>query len=924
MTLPLIALLPFAGALLAGMAGRHGRSLPMAAALACTLAGLALVLGLAPRAMAGAVEWHHPWIPALGLDLSLRLDGLGLLFAVLILGIGALILVWTRFYLDAADPMGRFICQMMLFQGAMLGIVLSGNLLLLLVFWEMTSLASFLLIGFWSARAEARAGARMALAVTGGGGLALIAGALILGNLAGTFEIAGILARAGQIRQSPLFLPAMALVLAGAFAKSAQVPLHFWLPRAMAAPTPVSAYLHSATMVKAGLFLMARLWPLFAPAPEWVAVVTTIGLATMLVGAVSALFQRDLKALLACSTVSQLGLIAMLLGIGTPAAAAAAAFHILNHATFKAALFMAGGIVEHATHSRDMALLRGLGRAMPVTFALTGLAALSMAGVPPLNGFLSKEMMLTQVMALPPPTLTALVALSAALSAAYSFRLVGAIFLGPAPAALHPHDPGPGLWLPPAVLAAAVVLIGLMPMTLAGPLVDAAAGAMTGVPVHLHLALWHGPVPALWLSVMALGAGLALWGLWPRLAKGWAAASPPDAFVLASRGLDLLARGCRAISGAIHDGRLSLALFAAVAAVGAASAWAFATAPHAPGGRAMLPVPPAVLIGWTCLMIAAGMVALRHRDRLPALILTGVVGLMVSAAFALFSAPDLALTQITVEVVTVILMLMTLSVLPRTSPPESRPSRRLRDAGIAGAAGVGIGALAYALMRRDFAFPPISGFHLAQSLPGAGGTNAVNTIIVDFRGYDTYGEITVLGIAALVILALVETLRGHRPAMQALARLPLPAPAGDANPLMLVTASRVLLPLAMTVGIYIYLRGHNQPGGGFVAGLIFAIGFVAHFVASGLDWAEARVRMGGQAMIAVGLLIAGATGIGPLLGGKPFLTSGYDHFHWPLAGEVELATAALFDLGVFFAVLGGVMLTLAAIARLTRGAGTGA
>ena len=287
----------------------------------------------------------------------------------------------------------------MLFQGAMLGIALSGNVLLLLVFWELTSLSSFLLIGYWSHLPEARRGARMALVVTALGGLAMIAGMLILGRIAGSFELADILASGDAIKASPLYTPALVLILLGAFTKSAQFPFHFWLPHAMAAPTPVSAYLHSATMVKAGIFLLARLWPVLSGTPEWFWLVTGAGLVTMLLGAWVAIFRDDLKALLAYSTISHLGLVTMLLGLGTQAAAVAALFHILAHASFKAALFMAAGIVDHETGTRSIARLGGLRHLMPLTFAITAVAALSMAGIPPLNGFLSKEMMLEQAVA---------------------------------------------------------------------------------------------------------------------------------------------------------------------------------------------------------------------------------------------------------------------------------------------------------------------------------------------------------------------------------------------------------------------------------------------------------------------------------------------------------------------------------------------
>ena len=392
-----MTLLPFLAALAVAVAARMERLVPTALAAAATAAGLVLLLAAAPAVLAGrSAAARVAWVPQLGLDFSLFLDPLGLLFAGLIFGIGLLVILYAHFYLAAEEATGRFFASLMLFQGAMLGIVVSNNVLLLLVFWELTSLSSFLLIGFWRDKAEARQGARMALAVTGGGGLALIAGVLLLGQVAGSYELTAILEQGDIVRASPLYPLMLVLILIGCFTKSAQFPFHFWLPHAMAAPTPVSAYLHSATMVKAGVFLIARLWPVLAGTDLWFILVATTGLVTMLFGAGVALFRHDLKAILAYSTISQLGLLVMLFGFSTPMAAVAGVFHIINHATFKAALFMNAGIVDHETGTRDIRRLGGLARLMPITATLGTLAAASMAGLPPLNGFLSKEMMLEE------------------------------------------------------------------------------------------------------------------------------------------------------------------------------------------------------------------------------------------------------------------------------------------------------------------------------------------------------------------------------------------------------------------------------------------------------------------------------------------------------------------------------------------------
>ena len=433
--LAIIAILPFLGALMPGVMIRAGRNACATFAAVPTALALLLLLTQAPAVMRGEVLMTSiEWFPQANLSASFFLDGLGLLFAMMILGVGLLITLYARFYLSGDDPMGQFYTYLLLFQGAMLGIVLSDNILLLLIFWELTSLSSFLLIGYWKHLPEGRQGARMALAVTGAGGLAMIGGMLILGNIAGSFNLTDILAQGEAIKASEWYMPALILILLGAFTKSAQFPFHFWLPHAMAAPTPVSAYLHSATMVKAGVFLMARMWPALAGTDAWFYIVATTGLITMVLGALIALFKDDLKALLAFSTVSHLGLLTMLLGFGTKAAAIAAVFHIINHLTFKAALFMTAGIVDHETHTRDIKRLGGLAKLMPITAVIGTITAMSMAGLIPLNGFISKEMMLEEAAHTKwfdnPWIVPALATVGACLSVAYSFRFVFHVFAG--------------------------------------------------------------------------------------------------------------------------------------------------------------------------------------------------------------------------------------------------------------------------------------------------------------------------------------------------------------------------------------------------------------------------------------------------------------------------------------------------------------
>ncbi|MFN4154819.1 MAG: monovalent cation/H+ antiporter subunit A [Paracoccaceae bacterium] len=930
MSLALIAALPFLGALLPGLMIRAGKNVCALVTGSVTLLAL-VMLGLnAPAVLRGeVVQTRIEWIPSLGLNANFFLDGLGLLFAGLILGIGLLIILYARFYLAKSDPMGQFYTYLMLFQGAMVGIVLSDNILLLLVFWELTSLSSFLLIGYWKHLPEGRQGARMALAVTGGGGLAMIAGMLILGGIVGSYDLSVILDNKEAIQSSDWYLPALILILLGAFTKSAQFPFHFWLPHAMAAPTPVSAYLHSATMVKAGLFLMARLWPVLAGTPEWFYIVATTGLITMVMAAKIALFKDDLKALLAYSTVSHLGLITMLLGFGTKAAATVAVFHIINHATFKAALFMSAGIVDHETHTRDLKRLGGLRTLMPITFTIVTIASLSMAGIPPLNGFLSKELMLEEAAHTAwmanPWLLGALATIGALFSVAYSFRFLAHGFLGPVRSDYpsKPHDPGFGLWAAPALLACLVILIGLFPMLTASWLVNAAATAVTGEMVSVKIIHWHGlHAPALWMSLAAIGGGLVLMGLHPRLMAMWLATPRPEAKRIFDGIVEPFAALAGRIANRLHDGSLTRYIAIAILAIAALSYYAFDTGSHAVGTRELMPIHPVPALGWLSLVLATVAIVIFHRQRLLTLVLVGIIGLMVSVGFAYFSAPDLALTQISVEVATIILMLLALNFLPKATPMESGALRRTWDGAIAVVAGVGAAALAYALMIRDPAFAPISEYHIANSKPGGGGTNIVNVILVDFRGYDTFGEIIVLGIAALVIYALTEALLRAGPANdRLLAWKPDQRRAGDRHPMMLVVATRVMLPIALMVGVFIFLRGHNEPGGGFIAGLIVAIALIMQYMASGFAWTAARQKVDYHALIALGVLIAAATGIGAWFNGMPFLTSAFGYVTiWPLE-EFELATALLFDIGVFLTVLGAVMLALASLSRIGLRAG---
>jgi multicomponent K+:H+ antiporter subunit A len=927
LSLSFIVLLPFLGALLPGIMNAAGRAACAGVTFTVSLAAFIGLLTNLPDVLAGEVVTSRiEWMPALGLNFTLMLDGLGFFFAFLILGIGLLIIAYARHYLSRNDNMGEFFTYLLLFQGAMVGIVLSDNILLLLVFWELTSLSSFLLIGYWKHLPEGRQGARMALAVTGMGGLAMIGGMLILGQIVGSYELSVILENRELIQADPLYVPALILILLGCFTKSAQFPFHFWLPHAMAAPTPVSAYLHSATMVKAGIFLMARMWPVLSGTPEWFVIVTTAGLVTMVLGAIIALFKHDLKALLAFSTVSHLGLITMLLGTGTAFGAMAAVFHILNHATFKAALFMSAGIVDHEAHTRDIRRLGGLRTLMPVTFVIATLAALSMAGIPFLNGFLSKEMMLEEahhtVLFGSHWLVPTLATFGSLFSAAYCFRLIGHTFLGPVrddyPS--KPHDPNPGMWMPPAILVVLVVAIGVAPF-LAEPFVKLVTASLLNGEAEVpkaYFKIWHGLVPALYMSIIAVAGGLFLMVVFNPLLRLWEASPRPEAKVIFEAIVESAAKVAKVVINGLHNGAFTRYAMIGVVAIVAAGYHAWITGTVAAPTRDVQFAGPVPIAGWAMLVAATGGLVLLHRNRLLALILIGIVGLMVSIGFVYLSAPDLAMTQFTVEVVTIILLLLALNFLPNRTPVESTVLRRVRDAGVAIAGGLATFALAYHYLLRDAVTTPISEFHLANSYKGGGGTNVVNVILVDFRGFDTYGEIIVLGIAALLIFALTETLLGGPVRARLLNRVPDQPRAGNVHPMMMVVLTRVIMPVVLMVGFYIFLRGHNEPGGGFIAGLIVSIAVVMQYMASGFAWTSARLRYPYHGVIGAGVLVAGLTGIGSWFVDKPFLTSAFTYVRIPPFEKFELATAALFDLGVFLAVVGAVMLSLESFSRLAR------
>ena len=950
MSLLLLISLPWLGSAVAALLPTNARNLESSWSAAIALVVTAQLAWLYPQISAGEVIIERlAWIPSLGIDLVVRLDGFAWMFAMLVSSMGLLVIIYARYYLSADDPAARFYSLLLGFMGAMLGVVVSGNLIQLVVFWELTSVFSFLLIGYWTHRKDARRGARMAFTVTASGGLALLAGVLLIGHIVGSLELETVLASGDALRAHPLYPLMLTLVLLGALTKSAQFPFHFWLPHAMAAPTPVSAYLHSATMVKAGVFLLARFWPVLAGTGLWFWIVSGAGIATLLLGSYVAMFQKDLKGLLAYSTISHLGLITLLLGLNSPLAAVAAVFHVMNHATFKASLFMSAGIIDHESGTRDLRKLHGLFRYMPITGTLAIVASAAMAGVPLLNGFLSKEMFFAETVYLSAhPAIQYGLPLAATLAGmfavVYSLRFAHGVFFGPPPSDCPhiPHEPPHWMRVPVELLVLACVVVGMLPAWSIGTVLALAATPVVGGTLpEYSLAVWHGLNAPLLMSAIATLGGLLIYlryadRLRERRARTAALLQHFDGKRLFDTLLARFEGGARQFVRLLGTRRLQPQMFIMLSFALLAALASALIVPLTWGDRPRVPTAPEFALLWviagTC---AIGAATQAKFHRLATLIMLSVVGLALCITFAWFSAPDLALTQLAVEVVTLVLFLFGLRWMPKRveldNPQVATRAwwRRRRDLALAVAIGGGLSALSYALLTRQAPLS-ISPFFIENALTAGGGTNVVNVILVDFRAFDTLGEITVLGIVGITVFAL---LRRFRPAAETMQPTGQQQACSDASGSDLIDADadgaahlppyleipavlvRLLLPVAGLFALHLFLRGHNEPGGGFVAGLVVAIAFIAQYMVSGTRWVESRMHLLPKRWIAVGLLIAVATGIGSLVLGYPFLTSHTAHVYWPLIGEVHLPTAALFDLGVFAVVVGSTLLLLTAIAH---------
>lgn len=950
MYLLIILALPFVGSLISSLLPASQRKLHALLAGGVASVCAAITLAYAPAIFQGQIiQFSSAWIPAHGIDFTLRMDGFAWLFSLIVSVMGALIALYAHYYLSPQDPARRFFAFLQAFMGSMLGVVISGNLIQLVVFWELTSLSSFMLIAYWYHRRDARRGARMSLVITGGGGLCLLAGVLMLGQVAGSYDLSTVLATRDVVQSHPWYPILLALIALGALTKSAQFPFHVWLPRAMAAPTPVSAYLHSATMVKMGVFLLARFWPIMAGTAAWTWVIGGAGLISLTLGAYVATFQRDMKGVLAYSTISHLGLITLLLGLSTPMALVAAIFHIINHATFKASLFMAAGIVDHESGTRNLNRLSGLRHYMPITATLAAVAAASMAGVPLLNGFISKEMFFTETMfagtgnwfsqALP---IVAVIA--STFSVAYSLRFISQVFFGPPAKNLPrtPHEPPRLMLIPSALLVFICLIVGIFPAYTVGPLLHTAVYSILGAQTpNYSLHVWHGFNLPLLMSVIATLGGIGLIWLLNRYRKGRSDRAP---FIYQINGrrifewlMGWIEAGADAVIHYTYSDRLQRQVLLIILATVGVSIWALRSGNWFNVQQLTTPDPLFALMwvaGAAC-AIGAAYYAKFHRPA--ALLLSGGAGLVTSLSYAWLSAPDLALTQLAVEVVTVVLILLGLRWLPKRVPlpdglgiSKARARfRRSRDAVVAVLGGSGIAALVFALLSRPHP-EGVAPFLVEKALPLGGGANVVNVILVDFRGFDTFGEITVLGVVALSVYALLRRFRppvetvaaplarrqNQSDALQTTFEEPDPnaiLPEGIMKlPAVLV---RLLLPIAALISVYFLLRGHNLPGGGFVGGLIMATAIILQYMVGGVVWVESRPLIQPQTWIALGMLTAGSAAMLVWLYAKPFLSAQSWNLTVPLIGTIHTSSALLFDIGVYMLVVGSTVLMLVAIAH---------
>ncbi|ORX06975.1 Na+/H+ antiporter subunit A [Mycolicibacillus trivialis] len=902
--------------------------------LLATVPGASLVWLVVSWPQTGEHRRTVSWVPGLSMDIALRLDTLAAVFSVLVLGVGALVLCYCAEYFrpvpgHAPDPrVPGFAGKLVAFAATMFGLMVADNMLVLYVFWELTTVLSFLLIGHYADRAVSRRAATQALLVTTAGGLAMLVGIIMVGQAAGSYLLSEVVSHPPT---GTTVTVGVLLVLVGALSKSAIVPLHFWLPGAMAAPTPVSAYLHAAAMVKAGIYLVARLAPGFADAPGWRATVLGLGLATLLAAGWRAVREYDLKLLLAFTTVSQLGLMIALVGAGSGDLMLAGLTVMCAHAAYKAALFMVVGIVDHATGTRDIRDLAGLGRRFPVLATIAVLAAASMAALPPFLGFVAKEAAFAGLAESSGPTgpvaLTAVV-IGSVFSMIYSLRFVWGAFAakgqnGPSTRVALAHRPARMFLLAPGALAVAGLALGLGAGRLDAVLRGYAAtlpGGVTG-----SLGLWHGANLPLLLSALVIAAGAAVF-----VARG-----PMQLTRLRRLPLGNADRVYNAVIQALDVTSVRVAGLTQSGSLPVNQTMilvTFVTVPLvalAAGARPELSVlwwdsPLEVTI--TVVIVTAALGATLTRNRLSAVLMVGITGYGCGMVFALHGAPDLALTQVLVETMTLVIFVLVLRALPAETAPVPRRSR-LPRAALAVAVGAAVTVLA------AFAMAARSGVGVAALLPEAAyqrghGSNTVNVLLVDIRAWDTLGEISVLLVAATGVASLVFRHRRFGVAPRVIdaaghdfgTATPYSPAIGDTTwlrgsdyrdpnerSLVLEVVTRIMFPLIMVVSVYFFFAGHNTPGGGFAGGLTAGLALTLRYLAGGRYELGETLPLDAGKVLGVGLTLVGGTAIGSLLLGAPVLSSAVLSVDLPVLGHLTLVTALFFDLGVYLVVVGLVL-----------------
>ncbi len=867
---------------------------------------------------------HITWAPGLSMNIDMRFDSLAAIMSALILGIGTLVLIYcARYFQDGDTRLGIFAAEMVAFSGAMFGLVTSDNMLILYTFWELTTVLSFLLVGHYAERASSRRAATQALLVTTAGGLAMLVGFIILGQVGGSYQLSvllenppdGVLAAVGVV-----------LVLTGALSKSAIIPMHFWLPGAMAAPTPVSAYLHAAAMVKAGIYLIARLAPGFADSGPWRVTVLTLGLGTMILGGWRAMRAFDLKLILAFGTVSQLGFLTVLVGTGSRDAALAGITLVVAHAMFKACLFMVVGIIDHTTGTRDIRKLAHLGPAAPVLCVVAIGAAASMAGLPPFLGFVGKEAALEAVAttSVLNPTVRALVlagiVLGSILTVAYSIRFVWGAFARkqlaePSAPVQNMHRAGPLFLAVPALLSAAGLVTGLISPVLDSLLV-AYADTLPG-PQGYHLGLWHGFGLALWLTVLVIVGGVALYLAHRRISR---LRFERPLLGNAERIYDATLRGMDTLSirltGTTQRGSLPLTQASILVTLVLLPTILLLLGTDTSVSLHVWESPVQFAVG--LIMISAALAATVMRNRLASVILVGVTGYGCGVIFALDGAPDLALTQFLVETLTLVIFVLVLRKLPAEIDERQSVGFKPARAALGVAVGAAVTALgAFAISARSA--EPIS-VHMPDLAYHVGnGKNVVNVLLVDIRAWDTLGEISVLLVAATGVASLVFRTRRFGTAPR-VADAPSFAPTPETTwllggdlidprhrSLILEVTTRMVFPTMMVLSVYFFFSGHNAPGGGFAGGLTAGLALVLRYLAGGRYELGETVPIDAGKILGLGLIFSAGTALASVFLGAPALSSATIEMTLPLLGDIKLVTALFFDLGVYLIVVGLVL-----------------